>query len=108
MRPAARSAAQRSALLAQAVEAEVAALLSTHAGRSATSQQRNFSTRGYVYVWADCSHLQARHTDEKQCVLVIIGATPEHKQELVGFTDGARESAQDWRELLLNRQTSWS
>jgi transposase-like protein len=32
----------------------------------------------------------------------LIGATPEGKKELLGFTDGARESAQDWRELLLD------
>jgi len=40
--------------------------------------------------------------DEKQCILVLIGATPEGRKELVGFTDGARESAQDWRDLLLD------
>ena len=40
--------------------------------------------------------------DAKQCILVIIGATPEGRKELLGFTDGARESAQDWRELLLD------
>jgi putative transposase len=33
---------------------------------------------------------------------VLIGATPEGRKELVGFTDGARESAQDWRDLLLD------
>ena len=32
----------------------------------------------------------------------MIGATPEGKKELIGFTDGARESAHDWRELLLD------
>ena len=37
-----------------------------------------------------------------KCILVLIGATPEGKKELLGFTDGARESAQDWRELLLD------
>ena len=37
-----------------------------------------------------------------QCILVIIGATPEGKKELVGLTDGVRESAQCWRELLLD------
>ena len=55
-----------------------------------------------VDIWADGIHLQARFEDEKQCILVLIGATPEGKKELLGFTDGARESAQDWRELLLN------
>ena len=65
-------------------------------------QQRDLSARRYVYVWADGIHLQARLEDEKQCILVIIGATPEGRKELVGFTDGARESAHDWRELLLD------
>ena len=64
-------------------------------------QKRDLSARRYVYVWADGIHLQARLEDEKQCILVIIGATPEGKKELIGFTDGARESAHDWRELLL-------
>lgn len=65
-------------------------------------QTRDLSARRYVYIWADGIHLQARLEDEKQCILVIIGATPEGKKELLGFTDGARESAQDWRELLLD------
>lgn len=64
--------------------------------------KRDLSARRYVYVWADGIHLQARLEDEKQCILVIIGATPEGRKELVGFTDGARESAHDWRELLLD------
>ena len=50
----------------------------------------------------DGIYLQARLEDAKQCILVIIGATPEGRKELLGFTDGARESAQDWRELLLD------
>jgi putative transposase len=63
---------------------------------------RDLSAKRYVYIWADGIHLQARLEDEKQCILVIIGATPEGKKELVGFTDGARESAHDWRDLLLD------
>jgi putative transposase len=65
-------------------------------------QRRDLSAKRYVYVWADGIYLQARLEDEKQCILVLIGATPEGRKELVGFTDGARESAQDWRELLLD------
>ena len=33
---------------------------------------------------------------------MIIGATPEGKKELVGLIDGVRESAQSWKELLLD------
>ena len=46
--------------------------------------------------------LQVRHEDDAQYLLVIIGATPEGKKELVGLVDGVRESAQSWRELLLD------
>jgi hypothetical protein len=60
------------------------------------------SAKSYVYVWADGVYLQARLEDEAQCILVIIGATPEGKKELLGFVDGARESAHDWRALLLD------
>ena len=67
-----------------------------------TWQRRDLSAKGYVYVWADGIYLQARLEDEKQCMLVLIGATPEGRKELIGFTDGARESAQDWRDLLLD------
>src|SRR2546423_15265867 len=38
----------------------------------------------------------------RTCLLIIIGATPEGRKELVGLTDGVRESAQSWRELLLD------
>ena len=67
-------------------------------------RKRDLSAKRYVYVWADGIYLQARLEDCKQCILVLIGATPEGKKELLGFTDGARESAQDWRELLLDLQ----
>jgi putative transposase len=36
-----------------------------------------------------------------ECMLVLIGATPEGKKELVGFQVGVRESPQSWRELLV-------
>ena len=61
---------------------------------------RDLSNRRYVYVWADGIYLQGRLEDEKQCVLVLIGATPEGRKELLGFQAGFRESAQSWRELL--------
>lgn len=65
-------------------------------------QKRDLSAKRYVYIWADGIHLQARLEDERQCILVIIGATPEGRKELVGFTDGMREGAHDWRALLLD------
>src|SRR5437773_4261330 len=63
---------------------------------------RDLSAKRYVYFWVDGIHVQARLEDDGQCLLVIIGATPEGKMELVGLTGGVRESAQSWKELLLD------
>lgn len=65
-------------------------------------QRRDLSARHYVYVWADGVYRQARMEDAAACMLVIIGATPEGKKELVGFQMGVRESTQSWRELLVD------
>ncbi|MFK4531859.1 transposase-like protein [Bradyrhizobium ottawaense] len=65
-------------------------------------QRRDLSARRYVYVWADGVFLQARMEDHGECMLVLIGATPEGKKELIGFQVGVRESAQSWRELLID------
>ena len=40
--------------------------------------------------------------DNAECMLVVIGATPEGRKELVGFQVGVRESEQSWRELLVD------
>ena len=64
--------------------------------------KRDLSAKRYVYFWVDGIHVQARLEDHAQCLLVIIGATPEGKKELVGLTDGVRESAQSWKDLLLD------
>jgi len=55
-------------------------------------QKRDLSARRYVYVWADGVFLQARMEDHSECMLVVIGATPEGKKELIGFQVGVRES----------------
>src|SRR3954453_14155897 len=65
-------------------------------------QKRDLSARRYVYVWADGVYLQARMEPVAKCMLVIIGATPEGRKELIGFQVGVRESAQSWRELLVD------
>jgi len=59
-------------------------------------------TADYPIFWVDGIHLEARLEDQAQCILVLIGATPEGKKELVGFQVGVRESAQSWRELLID------
>jgi len=65
-------------------------------------QKRDLSARRYVYVWADGVYLQARMEPQAECMLVVMGATPEGKKELIGFQTGLRESAQSWKELLVD------
>ena len=65
-------------------------------------QRRDLAARRYVYIWADGVYLQARMEDDAACMLVVIGATPEGRKELVGFQVGVRESTQSWRELLVD------
>ena len=65
-------------------------------------QERDLSGRSYVYVWADGVYAKVRLEDEAECMLVIIGATPDGKKELLGFQVGFRESTQSWKELLVD------
>ena len=71
-------------------------------GDHARWQRRDLSARRYVYIWADGVYLQARMEPQAECMLVMIGATPEGRKELLGFQVGLRESAQSWRELLVD------
>jgi putative transposase len=70
-------------------------------------QYDNFSRRSlagkrYVYVWADGIYFNVRLTDDRPCVLVLMGATEDGTKELIAMTDGQRESEQSWLELLLD------
>jgi transposase-like protein len=95
------------------------ALLGSHAdGLSATNicrlkrhwedewtvwSRRALTGKEYVYVWADGIYFNIRLEDEannKQCILVLMGATADGKKELIGIAEGYRESEQSWLELL--------
>ena len=56
-------------------------------------QKRDLSARHIVYVWADGVYVQPR-MDDKQCVLVLIGADEWGKKEMLGLTDGYRKRTQ--------------
>jgi putative transposase len=65
-----------------------------------TWSQRSLHEKRYVYVWADGIHFNIRLEDpdnNKQCILVLMGATEDGRKELIAVTDGYRESAQSWR-----------
>jgi putative transposase len=65
-------------------------------------QARDLTGKRYVYFWADGVYFNARLDQERQCILVVIGADEQGRKELVGLTDGYRESEQSWRELLVD------
>jgi putative transposase len=64
-------------------------------------QARDLTGKRYVYLWVDGVYFNARLDQERQCILVVIGADERGRKELVGLTDGYRESEQSWRELLV-------
>ncbi len=65
-------------------------------------QGRDLSAKRYVYFWADGIYFQPRLDKDRQCILVIIGADDRGRKEVLAIDDGYRESAQSWRELLLD------
>ncbi len=64
--------------------------------------KRSLEGKQYVYVWADGVHFNIRLEEDRQCILVLMGATEDGKKELIAISDGYRESAQSWKELLLD------
>ena len=44
-----------------------------------------------MYVWADGIHFNIRLEDDRQCILVVMGATPEGKKELLASRRASRE-----------------
>ena len=64
--------------------------------------RRDLSARRYVYFWADGIYFRPRLDHDKQCLLVIIGADEIGNKDIVGLSDGYRESEQSWLELLLD------
>ena len=65
-------------------------------------QKRDLGSRRFLYIWADGVYFKPRMSEEKQCVLVIVGADEFGRKELLAMTDGFRESTQSWREILLD------
>lgn len=67
--------------------------------------RRDLSDKQYAYVWADGIHAKVRLEDaanQKQCFLVLMGATADGQKELIAVQDGYRESEQSWSELLVD------
>jgi putative transposase len=64
--------------------------------------RRSLEGKPYVYLWADGVHFNIRLEEDRQCILVLMGATADGRKELIAVVDGFRESEQSWRALLLD------
>jgi len=64
--------------------------------------RRSLQDQQYVYVWADGVHFNIRLEEDRHCILVLMGATPKGRKELIAVADGYRESEQSWLQLLLD------
>lgn len=64
--------------------------------------KRSLEGKKYVYVWADGVHFNIRLEEDRQCILVLMGATEDGCKELIAVADGYRESEQSWMALLLD------
>lgn len=71
--------------------------------------QRSLTGKRFVYMWADGIYTNVRFNnnegrtrdENRQCLLVLMGATADGTKELVAVVDGRRESELSWAEILL-------
>lgn len=63
-------------------------------------QQRDLSSKHYVYWWADGIYFNVRLSEERPCILVIMGALADGTKELVAVAQGQRESKLSWLEVM--------
>ncbi len=63
-------------------------------------RKRDLTGKRYVYIWADGVYFTPRLDDNRQCMLVIIGADEYGEKDVLAITDGFRENADSWRDLL--------
>ena len=72
--------------------------------------KRSLAGKRYVYMWADGIYSNVRFNDNegrtkdenRQCLLVLMGATADGTKELIAVVDGQRESELSWKEVLLS------
>jgi len=67
--------------------------------------KQDLSEKHYVYIWVDGIYFNVRLDSERQCILVMMGATANGKKELIAVEDGYRESKESWQTLLRDLKT---
>jgi transposase-like protein len=80
----------------------VVRLLAAWQGEYQDWSKRDLSGKHYVYLWADGLYFSCRLSDDRPCLLVLMGATADGKKELIAMIDGQRESETSWTQILLD------
>ncbi len=80
----------------------VVRLLEAWQGEYADWSKRDLTGKRYLYLWADGIYFPCRLSDDRPCLLVLMGAAAEGRKELIAMIDGQRESETSWTALLLN------
>jgi transposase-like protein len=80
----------------------VTRMLESWQGEYQDWSMRDLTGKHYVYLWADGIYFGCRLTDDRPCVLVLMGATANGTKELIAMVDGQRESETSWTALLLD------
>src|SRR5688572_4199085 len=80
----------------------VTRMLGAWQGEYADWSKRELSGKRYVYLWADGLYFGCRLSDDRPCLLVLMGATADGRKELIAMIDGQRESDTSWTALLLD------
>lgn len=80
----------------------VTRMLQAWQGEYADWSKRDLTGKRYVYLWADGLYFSCRLSDDRPCLLVLMGATADGRKELIALIDGQRESETSWTSLLLD------
>lgn len=64
-------------------------------------RQRDWHGQEFVYLWADGIYVNVR-SEERRCVLVVIGCDVRGRKHFLAIEDGFRESAESWKAVLLS------
>jgi putative transposase len=65
-----------------------------------TWQSRSLTGKEYLYFWIDGIYSNVRLSDDRPCLLIIIGVLVDGTKEVVSIVDGERESKASWSAVL--------
>ena len=80
----------------------VTRMLQAWQGEYGDWSKRDLSGKRYLYLWADGLYFGCRLSDDRPCLLVLMGALADGRKELIALIDGQRESETSWTGLLLD------